>query len=90
MPTILRDHGLSALVAGELETVARGLTFTEGPLWLPDGTLLFQDLKANRTHALRPQGALRTLRANRSLVSRFSVTMLCSYAQPKNMIFRAP
>ena len=59
---ILRDNGLSQLIAGELKTVATGLAFTEGPLWLPDGTLLFQDLKANRTPAVSAQGAVRTLR----------------------------
>jgi gluconolactonase len=54
--TILRDAGLSDLVAGgaELETLADGFQFTEGPLWCPDGSLLVQDTKAERTYRLRP------------------------------------
>jgi len=61
---IRRENGLSRLVAGELRIVATGMTFTEGPLWLADGTLLFQDLKASRTHAVDPDGMLRTVRDN--------------------------
>ncbi len=51
MVEILRDAGLSALVEStELECLARGFEFTEGPLWLPDDSLLFQDIKAERTY----------------------------------------
>lgn len=51
MIEILRDAGLSALVEStELECLARGFEFTEGPLWLPDDSLLFQDIKAERTY----------------------------------------
>ena len=46
--TVLRDNGLSALLAGDLELLAQGLQFTEGPLELGDGSLLFQDIKAER------------------------------------------
>lgn len=49
---ILRDNGLSALLAGDLELLAQGFQFTEGPLELGDGSLLFQDLKAERTYLL--------------------------------------
>jgi gluconolactonase len=63
MISILRDAGLSALLGGsELETLATGFQFTEGPLWLPDGALLFQDIKAERTYRLAPGGAARVLR----------------------------
>jgi gluconolactonase len=63
MIPVLRDAGLSQLLEGAtLETVATGLTFTEGPLWLPDGSLLFQDIKAERTHKVDPTGTLHTLR----------------------------
>ena len=64
MANLLRDQGVSALIAGELQTVASGFTFTEGPLWLPEGGLLFQDLKANRTHLLTAEGTLHVLREN--------------------------
>src|SRR3954468_8474344 len=63
MMTILRDAGLSDLVRGdEVETLATGLQFTEGPLWCPDGSLLFQDIKAERTYRLRPGGSPAVLR----------------------------
>ena len=48
-----RDAGLSELVESEaLEQLADGFQFTEGPLWCPDGSLLFQDIKAERTYRL--------------------------------------
>jgi gluconolactonase len=62
MPTILRDRGLSALVAGEVETLATGFQFTEGPLWCSDGSLLFQDIKAERTYRLAPDRSVHLLR----------------------------
>ena len=49
---ILRDNGLSALLAGDLELLAQGFEFTEGPLELGDGSLLFQDIRAERTYLL--------------------------------------
>lgn len=60
---VLRDRGLSALVAGDFEVLASGFQFTEGPLWLPDGTLLFEDIKAETTLALAPDGTVSTLRS---------------------------
>jgi gluconolactonase len=60
---ILRDAGLSELVESvEVECLARGFQFTEGPLWLPDGSLLFQDTKAERTYRLTGDRAVETLR----------------------------
>jgi gluconolactonase len=57
MVPVLRDAGLSALIeSDELETLATGLVFTEGPLGLPDGSVLFQDIKAERTYRLPPGG----------------------------------
>ncbi len=65
MIPVLRDAGLSDLFEGDsVETVADGLDFTEGPLWLPDGSLLFQDIKALKTYKVDPGGALTTLRAD--------------------------
>jgi gluconolactonase len=54
--SILRDAGLSDLIDGPLETLAQGFEFTEGPLWLPDGALIWQDIKAERTYRLAPGG----------------------------------
>jgi gluconolactonase len=63
MVQILRDAGLSGLVeSGEVECLARGFEFTEGPLWCPDDTLLFQDNKAERTHRLDPDRSVHLLR----------------------------
>ena len=59
MLTILRDAGLSRLIESEaLEKLAGGFQFTEGPLWCRDGSLLFQDIKAERTYRLGPGGQL--------------------------------
>ena len=64
MLEISRDAGLSAWIADDtwIETLATGFQFTEGPLWLPDGTLLFQDIKAERTYRLPPGGSAEVLR----------------------------
>jgi gluconolactonase len=63
MVDLLRDEGLSALVTDDpLETLADGFVFTEGPLWLPDGSLLFEDVKAGRTYRLPEGGPPQLLR----------------------------
>ena len=36
--------------AGSVDVVADGFIFTEGPLWLDDGALLFSDIPANRIY----------------------------------------
>ena len=65
MIPVLRDAGLSKLLDGDsVETVAEGLVFTEGPLWLPDGSLLFQDIKAEKTYKVSPDGTLSPLRSD--------------------------
>jgi sugar lactone lactonase YvrE len=54
MPNVRFDDGLAALVSSEpWATVAEGLGFTEGPLWLPDGSLLFSDTPGNRIYRWR-------------------------------------
>lgn len=63
MISFLRDAGVSELVASDqLETLAEGFQFTEGPLWNPDGSLLFQDIKAERTYRLSPGGSVQLVR----------------------------
>jgi len=63
MSQILRDDGLSALVESDrLETLAVGFEFTEGPLWLADGSILFQDIKTERTHRVRPDRSVELVR----------------------------
>jgi len=44
--------------AGEPDRLATGLLFTEGPLWLPEGKLIFSDIPKDRIYALTPQGDL--------------------------------
>ena len=46
----------SDLTADPVERVATGFQFTEGPVWLPDGFLLFSDIPANRIYRLTPDG----------------------------------
>ena len=59
---VLRDAGLSALIESDALTVVAsptdGLQFTEGPLWLADGTLLFQDIKAEKSYKVTPGGTV--------------------------------
>jgi len=39
-----------ALVSGEVALVAEGFQFTEGPVWLPGGMLIFSDIPADRIY----------------------------------------
>ncbi len=51
MPEVRDDAGLAALVSPEpWDTVASGLVFTEGPVWHPEGYLLFSDINASRIY----------------------------------------
>jgi gluconolactonase len=63
MAEILRDAGLSELVESPaVECLASGFEFTEGPLWCPDGSLLFQDNKAEKTYRIDPGRSVRLVR----------------------------
>ncbi|APW60160.1 SMP-30/gluconolactonase/LRE family protein [Paludisphaera borealis] len=65
MTTILRDAGLSDLVESDhLTLLADGFQFTEGPLWRADGSILFQDIKAETTYRLRPDRSVEVVRAS--------------------------
>ena len=61
--TIVRmDAGVSEIIVDASWTpVAQNLGFTEGPVWHPDGSLLFSDIPNSRIHRLRG-GALDTYR----------------------------
>lgn len=51
MPDVRFDDGLRALVSGEpWDCIANGLGFTEGPVWHPNGMLLFSDIPNSRIH----------------------------------------
>lgn len=65
MIPVLRDRGLvDRLRPGDLETLATGFQFTEGPLAMPDGSLRFQDIRAERSHQIGwdPSGGSKTVR----------------------------
>ena len=42
--------------SGDPELLATGFQFIEGPVWHPDGFLLFSDIPANRIHRWTPDG----------------------------------
>jgi gluconolactonase len=47
----------------QLEQIAHGLVFTEGPLWRPDETLLFTDLEGNKLLRLEADQRVTVLKA---------------------------
>lgn len=53
---------LSEIVAGKVEKVADGFQFTEGPVWHPDGYLLFSDIPANQIIKWTPGGKVDVFR----------------------------
>src|SRR5579864_7038280 len=56
--TVRLDPAFDALVAkdAQIEKVGGGFSFTEGPLWRPDGHLWFSDLIANKIRSITPDG----------------------------------
>lgn len=55
---------LSDIVSpGEPERIAADLQFTEGPVWHPDGYLLFSDIPADTIYKWTPDGALEKFRS---------------------------
>ena len=55
---------LSGIVAGEVERVATGFEYTEGPLWHPAGYWLFVDTRPNLVFKLAPGGSPEVVRSN--------------------------
>jgi gluconolactonase len=58
------DPGLDRIVApgARLEKLAGGFQFIEGPVWHPDGYLLFSDPNANTIYRWSPEGAVSVFR----------------------------
>lgn len=59
--SVLRqDPALDAIVpaGATIEKLAGGFTFIEGPVWLPEGALLFSEPNANRIWKWAPDGTL--------------------------------
>jgi sugar lactone lactonase YvrE len=44
----------SLIEPGDPEQLATGFQFTEGPIWMPDGSLLFSDIPADRIYRWSP------------------------------------
>ena len=47
---------------GEVERLATGFKFVEGPVWHKGGYWLFSDIPANPINKISPQGTLETYR----------------------------
>ncbi len=75
------DPALDAIVPreAELEKVASGFTFTEGPVWSRElGALLFSDPNENTIYRLTPEGEVSVFRAK----SGYTGTDVGDYGQP--------
>jgi gluconolactonase len=74
------DPALDAIVAASspIERLATGFQFTEGPVWHPDGYLLFSDPNANTIYRLTPDGDLSVFRPK----SGYSGLDVGAYGQP--------
>lgn len=56
---------LSAIVeSDEIQTLAKDMVFTEGPLWHPDGYLLFVDIRRSLIFKVTPGGSPEVFREN--------------------------
>jgi gluconolactonase len=48
--------------SSKLERIATGFEFTEGPIWMPDGSLHFSDMPADTRRRWHPEEGVRVLR----------------------------
>jgi gluconolactonase len=64
MAVAVHSEKLRALVDehAEVERVATGFTFTEGPIWMPDGSLHFSDMPADKRRRWHPDEGVTVLR----------------------------
>ena len=70
---VAESHGVGSIVRldpafdslaprdAQIEKVAGGFTFTEGPLWRPDGRLWFSDVVGNVVRSVTPAGQVEVL-----------------------------
>jgi gluconolactonase len=74
------DPAIDAIVPRDavVEKIATGFTFTEGPVWSPDGFLLFSDPNDNRIYRWTPDGQVSVYRTN----SGYTGVDIAEYAQP--------
>ncbi len=76
-----RDARLDAIVPADaqIERLATGFLFTEGPVWVPEGGyLLFSDPNANRIYRWTPDGEVSVFRTN----SGYTGFDVAEYGQP--------
>ncbi|HEV8396351.1 MAG TPA: SMP-30/gluconolactonase/LRE family protein [Vicinamibacterales bacterium] len=74
------DPALDAIVPTGLtmDKLADGFIFTEGPVWVPDGYLLFSDPNANTIYRWTPDGQISVFRTK----SGYSGADVAEYGQP--------
>ncbi|MFN0156409.1 MAG: SMP-30/gluconolactonase/LRE family protein, partial [Gaiella sp.] len=72
------DGGGLIPAEARLERVAGGFEFTEGPLWAPDGSLLFSSPNTNAIYRWAPEGAVSVFRSK----SGYSGVDIGRYHQP--------
>jgi gluconolactonase len=74
------DPALDAIVPQGLtiEKLAGGFIFTEGPVWMPDGYLLFSDPNANTIYRWTPDGQVSVFRTK----SGYAGVDVAEYGQP--------
>lgn len=64
MTSIIQSAGLQELLepGAQLTRVAGGFTFTEGPIWMSDGSLHFSDMPADKRRRWHPEDGVLVLR----------------------------
>src|SRR5262249_5699915 len=74
------DPAIDAIIppGTRIEKLAEGFQFTEGPLWHPDGYLLFSDPNANTIYRWTPDGDLSIYRTK----SGYTGADIGDYGQP--------
>jgi gluconolactonase len=77
---IRNDPAIDAIVPlnPKLFKLAEGFQFTEGPIWVKPGYLLFSDPNANTIYKYEPEGKLSVFKTN----SGYSGTDVAEYGQP--------
>ena len=56
--------GLDDLIDGDTQRLATGFTFTEGPVYHPDGFWYFVDVRESKFYRIKPGGPAELLREN--------------------------
>ena len=64
MPVSVQSEKVRELVdvSADVEQVATGFTFTEGPIWMPDGSLHFSDMPGDKRRRWHPTEGVTVLR----------------------------